>query len=63
MQIEKRRGRELTANPNADALCLMNDTAVERERGGLFTSYKSLLLFSYTNMHMLAHVIQHMHDQ
>lgn len=32
MQMEGGKEAELTANPKADALCLMNDTAVERER-------------------------------
>lgn len=32
MQMEGRMEVELTANPKADALCLMNETAAERER-------------------------------
>lgn len=41
---------ELTANPNADALCLMNETAAEREREQLvlidpfFSSFMTLVI-------------------
>lgn len=41
IQMEEKKV-ELTANPKADALCLINDTAVEREREQL-----SVLRHSY----------------
>lgn len=36
VEIEGGNEAELTANPNADALCLKKDTAVKRERESTF---------------------------
>lgn len=47
MEVEGKRKVELTANPKADALCLMNDTAVEREKE------KERKVMSVISLHLL----------
>lgn len=49
---ERRKKMKLTANPNADALCLRNDTAVERQREKK-NEDRSLLINKYQNFHTL----------
>lgn len=42
---------KLTANPNADALCLMNDTAVKTERERAVSTHSStfVIMTSFIN--------------
>lgn len=49
---ERRKKMKLTANPNADALCLRNDTAVERQREKK-NEDRSLLINKCQNFHTL----------